>query len=88
MRNKIMPNDIVMHKPSGETWSVAGVCHEDGTLVPKGYPFPSVAKCSDCELIEQNYEAHYQTEETIKALMDHGMNRYVDVRSAILHGLL
>lgn len=36
MRDKIMPNDVVLHKPSGEKWVVAGVNHENNTLIPKG----------------------------------------------------
>lgn len=49
MRNKIMPNDTVKHRPSGEIWVVCGVNHESGNLVPMGYPFPSIAKVEDCE---------------------------------------
>lgn len=44
MRNRIMPNDTVKHRPSGEIWVVCGVNHESGSLVPMGYPFPSIAK--------------------------------------------
>ena len=33
-RTKIMPNDTVLHKPSGETWVVCGVNHEQGKLIP------------------------------------------------------
>lgn len=49
----IKANDIVFHKPTGETWVVCGV-HQDGkTLIPCGWPFPSIAEVSDCELVEQ-----------------------------------
>ena len=85
MRNEILPNDVVLHKPSGEKWVVAGVNHENNTLIPKGYPFPSIAKVSDCELLERHYEVHYQEDTTIKALLDHGLSSYVDVRSAMYH---
>lgn len=88
MRTEIKPNDIVLHKPSGEKWTVAGVNAYDGKLVPKGYPFPSVANISDCELIEWRYEFEYQSEDVIKALMRNGMQSFVDVRSAMLHGLI
>ena len=32
MRNRIMPNDTVKHRPSGEIWAVCGVNHESGSL--------------------------------------------------------
>ena len=88
MRTEIKPNDIVLHKPSGEKWVVAGVNAYDGKLIPKGYPFPSIANISDCELIEGNYEFEHQEEVVIKALMQCGLKAFVDVRSAMLHGLL
>lgn len=88
MRTEIKPNDIVLHKPSGEKWVVAGVNAYDGELIPKGYPFPSMANISDCELLEGRYEFEYQEESVIKALMQCGMNSFIDIRSAMLHGLL
>lgn len=88
MRTEIKPNDIVLHKPSGEKWVVAGVNAFDGKLIPKGYPFPSIANISDCELIEARYEFEYQEEDVIKALMQCGLHNFVDIRSAMLHGLL
>ena len=88
MRSKIMPNDVVLHKPSGEKWVVAGVNHELGTLIPRGYPFPTVAKVCDCEIIQWRYEAHYQEKETIEALIKEGLQSYVDVRSAMLLDML
>ena len=88
MRTRIMPNDVVLHKPSGETWVVAAVDVGSGKLIPKGYPFPSLANIADCELLEQEYEFRYQDEDTIKYLMDHGMTSFVDVRSAMLHGMI
>lgn len=49
----IKANDVVLHKPTGETWVACGV-HKDGkTLIPCGWPFPRIAKISDCELLEQ-----------------------------------
>lgn len=88
MRTEIKPNDIVLHKPSGEKWVVAGVNAYDGKLVPMGYPFPSIANISDCELIEGRYEFECQGEDVIKALMQCGMQNFVDVRSAMFHGLI
>lgn len=88
MRNEIKPNDIVLHKPSGERWVVAGVNAFDGKLIPKGYPFPSIANIKDCELIEGRYEVEYQDEDMIKALMQCGMKSFVDIRSAMMHGLM
>ncbi|MCM0759588.1 hypothetical protein M7775_13600 [Sporomusa sphaeroides DSM 2875] len=58
---KIMPNDIVKHVPTGETWVVCGVCHDTDELVPCGYP-PVIAKISDCELIESQHERQTQKE--------------------------
>ena len=49
---KIRPNDIVRHIPTGEKWCVCGVNYEKDGLIPCGYPFPSLAKISDCELVE------------------------------------
>lgn len=88
MRTQIKANDTVKHIPSGETWVVCGVNYGTGELIPCGYPFPSVAKISDCELIEEGYETKPQSEEMIKALQKHGMVNFIDVRSAMFHGLL
>lgn len=85
---RIMPNDIVKHKPTGETWVVCGVNHTDGLLIPCGYPFPTVAKVEDCELIEKRHHIEYQSEEYIKTLLEKGLSNYVDVRSAMLHGII
>ena len=74
--NKIRPNDIVRHIPSGEKWIVCGVSYEQDELVPCGYPFPSLAKISDCELIEAR--GLPQTEEMRKALMKEGFVGLVD----------
>lgn len=84
----IRPNDIVLHKPSGEEWVVCGVDHSKDELIPCGYPFPTVAKISDCELVVENYSVEPQTEEQIKALQKHGLYRFIDVRSAIFHGII
>lgn len=85
---RIRPSDIVLHKPSGETWVVCGVNREQGRLIPCGYPFPTVAKIEDCELIEERYTAKGQPEEYIKALRKHGYDSYIDPVAAMFHGLL
>ena len=88
MDEKIRPNDVVLHKPSGEKWVVAGVHYDGKTLIPKGYPFPSIANVADCELLESNYKSKSQEENIIKYLMAHGLESYVDARSAMFHGIL
>lgn len=87
MRTDIKPNDVVLHKPSGEKWVVAGVNAEEGKLIPYGYPFPSIANMADCELLERGYEAKPQEERVIREFMNHGLLSFVDVRSALLFRL-
>ena len=88
MGNMIRPNDIVMHQPSGETWVVAGVHYDGKTLIPMGYPFPSLANTNDCILVESRYLTHPQEASVIKNLRNRGLEAYIDVKSAMLHGLL
>lgn len=88
MENRIYPNDIVKHVPSGETWVVAGVDHQGGLLIPKGYPFPSIAKLADCELVESRYHFESQDQDVIRYFREHGFQSFIDVRSAIFHGML
>lgn len=88
MRETIKPNDVVLHKPSGEKWVVAGVNYDEGGLIPKGYPFPTLARIDDCELLEREYEVRSQDEHVIKAFIDRGLTSYIDVRSAMFHGLI
>lgn len=85
---KIRPSDIVLHKPSGEKWVVCGVNREQGRLIPCGYPFPTVAKIEDCELIEERYTENGQPEEYIKALKKHGYESYIDPMAPMFHGFL
>lgn len=84
----IRPNDTVLHRPSGETWVVCGVDHEKGELIPCGYPFPTLAKLNDCELVEERYHIECQSEEQIKALQKHGLDRFIDPLSAMFHGII
>lgn len=88
MDNRIRPNDIVLHKPTGEKWVVAGVHYDGKTLVPMGYPFPSIADTDDCELVESHHTYQPQEENVIRSLLAHGMESYVDAKSAMLHGIL
>jgi hypothetical protein len=48
----ISAGDVVLHKPSGETWLVLGVSTPRGELVPMGWP-PSVERLADCMLVER-----------------------------------
>lgn len=74
----IRPNDVVLHKPSGETWVVCGVDHERGELIPCGYPFPSLAKIADCVLVVEGYSRSGQPEEYKTALARHGLYRFIE----------
>lgn len=73
---RIQPNDTVKHIPSGETWVVCGVNYDTGKLIPCGYPFPSIANISDCELAEKRTEP--QTEEQIRALRGRGFDSFIE----------
>lgn len=78
MNNHIInPSDIVHHIPSGETWVVCGVNYDTGHLVPCGYPFPSIAKIADCELVKERYSIEGQPDEYIKTLRSYGMDSYI-----------
>lgn len=88
MRNTIMPNDVVLHRPSEETLVVAGVNYATKEICPKGYPFPSVVKLEDCELVERHYESECQSEKIIREFQNRGMLNFIDTRSAMFHGLL
>ena len=87
-RTKIMPNDTVLHKPSGETWVVCGVNHEQGKLIPWGYPFPTLANTEDCKILEAHYELEPQSAKAIDALQKRGLESFIDVRSAMLCGVI
>lgn len=84
----IRPNDTVLHKPSGEMWVVCGVDYEHDDLIPCGYPFPTLAKISDCELVEDGYIKRGQSKDMIVALKKHGLTRFIDVKSALFEGEL
>ena len=84
-RDEIKPNDIVLHKPTGAKWVVAGVNYDEGNLVPMGNSFSTVAKIADCKLLERRYETEPQNSEAIRHFMEHAPS-YVDVKSAVADG--
>ena len=53
-----------------------------------GYPFPSMFRVEDCELIERNYEHEFQSMESINALKAEGLESFIDVTSAMFHGII
>ena len=73
----IRPNDIVYHRPTGGTWVVCGINNDLGYLILCGYPFPSVAKISDCELVEEGYTKNGQPDEYVQALERAGYPTFV-----------
>ena len=75
---RIRPSDVVRHKPTGETWVVCGVDPTQDRLIPCGYPFPTMAKLSDCEMVEEWYSKEGQPEEYKAVLREHGLERFVE----------
>ena len=54
-RRKFLAADVVLHRPSGETWAL--VCdEEDGSVIPAGWP-ETWAKAEDLELKGQGSQA-------------------------------
>ena len=82
----IKADDVVLHKPSGETWVVCGVDHAAGELIPCGYPFPTVAKLADCELVSPS-KTTKQPREFKDCLLGHGLDRFVE-NPTISRGLM
>ena len=72
----IRPGDIVEHIPTGEEWVVCGVNNEHGELIPCGYPFPTLAKISDCVL--KKACGIPQPQEYKDALLRHGMSSFIE----------
>lgn len=70
------PGDVVYHKPTGETWVLAGVNEKEGTVVPKGYPFPAIAQISDCELLRSG--TGEQDESSREAFRTLGMVSFIE----------
>lgn len=73
----IKAGDLVLHKPSGETWVVCGVDPAAGELIPCGYPFPTVAKLADCELVRPS-KTTKQPRELKDCLLKHGLGRFAE----------
>lgn len=84
----IQPNDIVKHIPTGEELTVYGVNYAEGKLIPCGYPFSKTVNISDCEIIEKRYQYKPQEKEQIEALQKEGLTNYIDVMSAMFHGII
>lgn len=72
----IRPTDIVLHRPSGEHWVVCGVNMQTGMLIPCGYPFPTVDRIEDCELVEARYPEKGMPGEYVRALESVGYGTY------------
>lgn len=49
---KIEAGDSIIHKPTGETWFCLGVNRDRDQVCAGGWP-PTMAKLSDCELVEK-----------------------------------
>ena len=58
--------DIILHKPSKEKWTVAAISPDGTELVCCGYP-ETIAKVSDCELIEPCTPAEH--EQTLRVVI-------------------
>lgn len=61
---KIQAGDSIQHKPSGENWFLLGVDSVGNHVCAAGWP-PSMAKLSDCTLVEKGkgitlYERNYR----------------------------
>jgi len=62
----IKASDIILHKPTGETWYLLGVNTEKNRVCVAGWP-PTMAELSDCELVRSgngitNDERTYRNE--------------------------
>jgi hypothetical protein len=44
------PGDTVLHRPSGETWTVSA--RSNDYIIPGGWPM-TVAKKADCDMVEE-----------------------------------
>jgi len=64
------------------------VNHEQGKLIPFGYPFPTLANTEDCKILEAHYELEPQSAKAIDALKKRGLESFIDVRSAMLCGVI
>lgn len=48
--------DVVLHRPTGETWVLAYADHDAGKLCPMGWPFceAAIADCDPVKLAEDD----------------------------------
>lgn len=67
---------------------MCGIDYAGGDLIPCGCPFPPIAKISDCELVKSGYLSRPQSKEQIEALKKEGLERFIDVTSAMFHGMI
>ena len=74
---RIEPSDVVLHKPSGEKWVICGVNYEQGKVIPCGFPFPTLGKLEDCELIEKYEGSDKQPDGWIDALKSRGFDHFI-----------
>jgi hypothetical protein len=58
--------DAIRHIPTGETWTVAAISPDGSELVCCGWP-ESIAKVTDCELVESCKPADH--EQTLRAVI-------------------
>lgn len=49
--HRIRTGDTVLHRPTGETWTVAYADHANGYLAACGYP-DGEARIADCDLLK------------------------------------
>jgi len=82
---EIMPNDRVRHVPTGKELTVVGVNFRRQEVITDVWPFPTVFKLEDCELIEKRYDTEPQTWDQILALKRVGYQNFVDTCSDMYH---
>lgn len=51
--------DIVKHRPSGETWTIAAVSSKLNMLSPAGWP-ESLAEIADCDVVQLATDEEHQ----------------------------
>lgn len=85
----IMPNDIVILKSTNEKHTVVGVNRDTGRVMLSLDPLV-VVDAGECYLIESHYPERPQPVEVIGKLLNGGVDLkgFIDVRSALFHGIL
>lgn len=72
----IRAGDMVRNTRTGERLIVAGVNYELNQFVPMGYPFPSIEKICEYEVVER--DAVTVTEHIRNSLRNHHMESYIE----------